>query len=78
MYPFTLGEKACEGPFYCLLVGESGAIAGKINPDLEVNRGAVVQINLVNGDGAMHDIVIPELGAKSDKPPASTSWGSLR
>ena len=42
---------------------------------IEVLKGSS---GLVNGDGAMHDIAIPELGAKSDKPPASTSWGSLR
>ena len=61
---FTLRTDIAEGKL--VFIGESGAIAGKINPELKVPTGAVVQINLVNGDGAIHDIAIPEFGAKSD------------
>jgi nitrite reductase (NO-forming) len=34
-------------------------------PDLSVPEGAVVQINLINADGAIHDIAVPEFGAGS-------------
>ncbi|RTZ41152.1 nitrite reductase, copper-containing [Candidimonas sp. SYP-B2681] len=34
---------------------------------MQVPENAVVQINLVNGDGAIHDISVPEFGAKSDE-----------
>jgi nitrite reductase (NO-forming) len=61
---FTLRTDIAEGEL--VFIGETGAIAGKINPDLKVPTGAVVQINLVNGDGAIHDVAIPEFGAKSD------------
>ncbi|SFN94571.1 nitrite reductase (NO-forming) [Nitrosospira briensis] len=60
---FTLRTDIAEGKL--VFVGETDAIAGKINPDLNVPEGAVVQINLVNGDGAIHDIAIPEFGANS-------------
>ncbi|MES1951130.1 nitrite reductase [Salinisphaera sp. S4-8] len=46
--------------------GVGGKIDGRINPDITVPQGAVVQLTLINGDGAMHDIAIPELSAKSD------------
>ncbi|TBR13838.1 MAG: nitrite reductase, copper-containing [Lysobacter sp.] len=34
---------------------------------MRVPEGKVVQITLVNGDGALHDISVPEFGAKSDQ-----------
>jgi len=49
-----------------VFTGTRGAIAGAVNPDLEVPEGAVVQINLINDDGAIHDIAVPEFNAKSD------------
>ncbi|KAB7627965.1 nitrite reductase, copper-containing [Alkalilimnicola sp. S0819] len=33
---------------------------------MRVPSGAVVQINLINGDGAIHDVAVPEFGADSD------------
>lgn len=60
---FTLRTDIADGKL--VFVGETDAIAGKINPDLKVPEGAVVQINLINGDGAVHDIAIPEFSAKS-------------
>ncbi|MER1966356.1 copper-containing nitrite reductase [Castellaniella sp. GW247-6E4] len=61
---FTLRTSIAEGKL--VFIGDRGEITGQINPDLKVPEGAVVQINLVNGDGATHDIAIPEFHAKSD------------
>ena len=72
---FTLRTDIGEGKL--VFIGEAGAIAGKINPDLEVSPGAVVQINLINGDGATHDIAVPELGAKSDSVTAKGAATSM-
>lgn len=48
-------------------VGESGPIKGQVNPDLRAPEGAIVRIELINGDGVIHDIVVPEFGADSAK-----------
>lgn len=61
---FTLRTDISGGKL--VYIGETGAIEGKVNPDLIVPEGAVVQINLINGDGATHDIAIPEFDMKSD------------
>ncbi|MEO5606355.1 MAG: copper-containing nitrite reductase, partial [Polaromonas sp.] len=45
----------------------AGAIKGQVNPQLAVAEGAVVQINLVNGDGATHDISVPDFKASSNQ-----------
>ena len=49
-----------------VFIGLTGAITGQVNPDLHVPENAVVQINLVNDDGAIHDIAVPEFNVKSD------------
>lgn len=61
---FTLRTSIADGKL--VYIGDAGAIAGKVNPDLHVPSNAVVQINVINGDGAIHDIAVPEFGAKSD------------
>lgn len=48
-------------------VSEAGATKGQVNPDIRVAEGAVVQINVVNGDGAIHDFAVPAFGANSDE-----------
>lgn len=50
-----------------VFVGEKGKIKGQVNPDLKVPENSVVQINLVNGDGALHDVAVPDFDAKSDQ-----------
>src|SRR5690554_7904307 len=45
----------------------SGPTKGQVNPDLRVEENAVVQINIVNGDGAQHDFAIPDYDVKSDQ-----------
>lgn len=61
---FTLRTDISGGKL--VFIGERGKIKDQVNPDLKVPENAVVQINLVNGDGAIHDIAVPEFGAKSD------------
>ena len=61
---FTLRTAIADGKL--VFKGDAGAIEGKVNPDLHVPENAVVQINVINGDGAIHDIAVPEFGAKSD------------
>lgn len=62
---FTLRTEIADGKL--VFVGEAGAIKGQVNPELRVPEGAVVQITLVNGDGALHDIAVPDFGAQSDQ-----------
>jgi nitrite reductase (NO-forming) len=62
---FTLRTDIADGKL--VFVGETGAIRGKVNPQLSVPEGAVVQINLVNGDGATHDITVPDFQTKSNE-----------
>lgn len=47
-------------------IGVGGTIDGAVNPKLEVPLNAVVQITLINGDGAEHDLAVPQFGALSD------------
>src|SRR5690554_290255 len=61
---FTLRTAIADGKL--VFIGETGQIAEQVNPDLKVPVNAVVQINLVNGDGAIHDIAVPKFNAKSD------------
>lgn len=63
---FTLRTAVADGRL--VYIGEGGTIDGKINPTLHVPLGAMVQINMINGDGAMHDVVAPDFNnAKSDQ-----------
>lgn len=61
---FTLRTSIADGKL--VFVGVTGNITDQVNPDLRVPEGAVVQINLVNDDGAIHDIAVPEFNVKSD------------
>ncbi|MFS0757931.1 copper-containing nitrite reductase [Noviherbaspirillum sp. 1P10PC] len=62
---YTLRTDIADGKL--VFVGEAGVIKGKVNPQLSVPEGAVVQINLVNGDGATHDISVPDFQARSNE-----------
>jgi len=61
---FTLRTGVAEGRL--VFLGAGGSINGQVNPMLKVHQGETVQINLVNGEGAQHDIVIDQYGARSD------------
>lgn len=62
---FTLRTGIAEGRMVYLGVG--GDINGAVNPRLVVHEGETVQINLINGEGAEHDIVIDQYGARSSR-----------
>jgi len=62
---FTLRTAIADGKL--VFIGEKDAISGMVNPDLKVPENAVVQINVINGDGAIHDIAVPAFDSKSDQ-----------
>ena len=55
---FTLRTGIAEGRM--VYIGVGGEIDGKVNPMLLVHEGEMVQINLINGEGAEHDIVVEQ------------------
>ncbi|MCC7346405.1 MAG: multicopper oxidase domain-containing protein, partial [Variibacter sp.] len=62
---YTLRSGIAEGRMVYLGVG--GAIDGQVNPVLSAAEGQVVQIILLNGEGAEHDIAIPDQDARSPR-----------
>src|SRR5262249_47796816 len=48
-------------------IGVGGEIDEQINPTLQVHEGETVQINLINGEGAEHDIVLDQYAARSGR-----------
>jgi nitrite reductase (NO-forming) len=68
---FTLRSGIAEGRM--VYIGVGGTIEGKVNPVLTASEGQVVQLTLINGEGAEHDIVFPDQDAKS---PRVTGKGS--
>ena len=62
---FTLHTDIADGKL--VFISDAGESKGKANPTLRVPEGAVVQINLVNGDGATHDISVPDFKVQSNQ-----------
>ncbi|MEX2367818.1 MAG: copper-containing nitrite reductase [Pseudohongiellaceae bacterium] len=62
---FTLRTDIADGKL--VYISEKGETKGEVNPDLEVPEGAVVQVNIVNGDGAVHDFAVPQFDVKFDE-----------
>jgi nitrite reductase (NO-forming) len=62
---YTLRSGIAEGRMVYLGVG--GSIDGKVNPVLTAAEGQVVQLTLINGEGATHDVVFPDQDAKSPR-----------
>ena len=62
---YTLRSGVAEGRI--VYVGVGGDIDGQTNPNLVVHEGEAVQINLINGEGAEHDIVIDQYAARSGR-----------
>jgi len=62
---YTLRSGIAEGRM--VFIGVGGAIDGKVNPVLTAAEGQIVQLTLINGEGAEHDIVFPDQDAKSPR-----------
>jgi len=62
---FTLRTGIAQGKM--VYIGKGGDIDGKINPILAVHEGDIVQITLINGEGAEHDIDLRELHVASQR-----------
>jgi nitrite reductase (NO-forming) len=62
---YTLRSGIAEGRM--VYIGVGGAIEGKTNPVLTAAEGQVVQLTVINGEGAEHDIVFPSQDAKSPR-----------
>ena len=60
---FTLRTGIAGGKM--VFIGRGGQIDGKVNPDLVVHEGQLVEITLINGEGAEHDVVFPDFRAAS-------------
>ena len=60
---FTLRTGIAAGRM--VYIGVGGGIDGQVNPTLLVQEGELVQINLINGEGAEHDVVIDQYAARS-------------
>ena len=60
---FTLKTGIATGRM--VYIGVGGNIDGLVNPTLMVHEGELVQINLINGEGAEHDVVIDQYAARS-------------
>jgi nitrite reductase (NO-forming) len=63
---YTLKSGIAEGRM--VFIGVGGTIDGQINPMLSAAEGQVVQITLVNGEGAEHDIVFSDQGPAGSSP----------
>ena len=61
---FTLKTIAENGKL--LYIGVGGEIDGVVNPDLVVRPDAVIRIVLINGDGMVHDLFLPDFDVKTD------------
>jgi nitrite reductase (NO-forming) len=62
---YTLRSGIAEGRM--VYIGVGGTIEGKANPVLTAAEGQVVQLTLINGEGAEHDIVFPGQDARSPR-----------
>jgi nitrite reductase (NO-forming) len=58
-------------------IGVGGEIDEQVNPTLQVHEGETVQINLINGEGAEHDLVLDQYAARSGRVQAKGASTSL-
>lgn len=72
---FTLRSGIADGRM--VYIGVGGDIDEKVNPTLTAHSGEMVQINLVNGEGAEHDLVLDQYGARSGRVIAKGASTSL-
>jgi nitrite reductase (NO-forming) len=62
---YTLRTGIAEGRM--VFIGVGGAIDAKVNPVLTAAEGQVVELTLINGEGAEHDITFPDQNTKSPR-----------
>lgn len=62
---FTFRSGIAEGRM--VYIGVGGEINGQVNPRLMIHEGEIVQINLINGEGAEHDVVIDQYPSRSER-----------
>ena len=62
---YTLRTGIAEGRM--VYIGVGGTIEGEVNPTITVYEGELVQINLINGEGAEHDVFIDQYNVRSSK-----------
>ena len=60
---FTLRTGIADGRM--VYIGFGGTIDGIVNPELVASEGDIVQLTLINGEGAEHDIVLADQGVQS-------------
>jgi len=63
---YTLRSGIGEGRM--VFIGVGGTIDGQINPVLSAAEGQLVQVTLLNGEGAEHDIVFADQGPAGSSP----------
>jgi nitrite reductase (NO-forming) len=73
---YTLKTGLVDGQM--AFIGVGGAIDGLANPELAAGPGQIVEITLVNGDGAEHSLDIPGLNVRSEKVSQAGSSTTLR
>ena len=75
---YTLRTGIAEGRM--VFIGVGGTIDGQVNPVLSAAEGQVVQITLINGEGAEHDIVFADQGQPRSRraSPAGAPAPTLR
>src|SRR5262249_9696891 len=62
---YTLRSGIAEGRM--VYIGEGGEIDGKVNPVLTAVEGQVVQLTLINDEGAQHDTAFPDQNPTSPR-----------
>ena len=63
VFEFTLRTGMVDGRM--AFIGVGGDIDGLANPGLPVAAGEVVHITLINDDGMIHDLAIPDLDVQT-------------
>jgi nitrite reductase (NO-forming) len=63
---YTLKSGIADGRM--VFIGVGGTIDGQVNPMLSAAEGQVVQVTLINGEGAEHDIVFSDQGPAGSSP----------
>lgn len=62
---YTLRSGIADGRM--VYIGVGGEIDGKVNPVLTASEGQVVELTLINGEGAEHDVTFPDQNARSPR-----------